>query len=290
MNAETRRPLLLAIAAASVLTVGGLAWLARGLFAPAEPVGSPSLLEWLNDSRQPGTEKPERQQRVPAPPAHEAWISPLRQTCPIREPALQKRLGSLLAELDRRRRRVPIDPSNYGQRYKRDVYGNRLDPTPRMVVLHETVYGLSSALNTFRTPHPNDDDQVSYHTLIGQNGAIVDTVDPSRRAFGAGHSAFQGRWAVTSRRVSGSINNFALHLSLESPLDGENEAPGHSGYTSAQYDAAAVVLADWMRRYPIPVEAITTHRHVDMGRERADPRNFDWSQLRRRLAALGVIC
>ena len=92
MNAETRRPLLLAIAAASVLTVGGLAWLARGLFAPAEPVGSPSLLEWLNDSRQPGTEKPERQQRVPAPPAHEAWISPLRQTCPIREPALQKRL------------------------------------------------------------------------------------------------------------------------------------------------------------------------------------------------------
>ena len=180
--------------------------------------------------------------------------------------------------------------SNYGQRYRRDVFGQRLDPTPRLVVLHETVYGLSSAINTFQTPHPNDDEQVSYHTLIGQNGEVVDTVPPSRRAFGAGYSAFNGIWAMTSRKVGGSVNNFALHLSLESPLDGENEAPGHSGYTQAQYDAMAVVLADWMRRYPIPVEAITTHRHVDMGRERADPRSFDWSELRRRMAALGLIC
>jgi N-acetyl-anhydromuramyl-L-alanine amidase AmpD len=290
MNAETRRPLLLAIAAASVLSVGALAWLARGLLIPADEAGSTSLLELLNDSKRQGAEGQESRPRAPAPPAHEAWVSPLRQACGIREPALQQRLAPLLDQLDQRRRRVTIDPSNYGQRYRRDVFGRRLDPTPRVVVLHETVYGLSSAINTFKTAHPNDDDQVSYHTLIGQDGSILDTVDPSKRAFGAGYSAFQGRWAMTSRRVSGSINNFALHLSLESPLNGENEAPSHSGYTQAQYDATAVVLADWMRRYPIAVEAITTHRHVDMGRERADPRSFDWSQLRRRLAALGVIC
>ena len=290
MNAETRRPLLLAIAAASVLSVGGLAWLARGLLYPDAMEGGTSLLDLLEDSRRQGAEGQQSRQRAPAPPAHEAWVSPLRQACPIREPALQQRLELLMDDLDQRRRRIRIDPSNYGQRFRRDVFGQRLDPTPRVVVLHETVYGLSSAINTFKTAHPNDDDQVSYHTLIGLDGSILDTVDPSRRAFGAGYSAFQGRWAVTGRRVGGSINNFALHLSLESPLNGENEAPSHSGYTSAQYDATAVVLADWMRRYPISVEAITTHRHVDMGRERADPRSFDWSQLRERLAALGVIC
>jgi N-acetyl-anhydromuramyl-L-alanine amidase AmpD len=290
MNAETRRPLVLAIVAASVLSVGGLAWLTRGLLVPPERVEGTSLLELLNDTRRQGAALQAKRQRAPSPPAHEAWVSPLRQACPIREPVLQERLTALMDRLDQRRRRIRIDPSNYGQRYQRDVFGNRLDPTPRVVVLHETVYGLASAVNTFQTAHPNDDDQVSYHTLIGQDGKVLDIVDPSKRAFGAGFSAFQGRWAITSRRVSGSINNFALHLSLESPLDGENEAPGHSGYTSAQYDAMAVVLADWMQRYPIPVEAITTHRHVDMGRERADPRSFDWSQLRRRLAALGVIC
>jgi N-acetylmuramoyl-L-alanine amidase len=290
MNADTRRPLLLAIVAASVLSVGGLAWLARGLFVPADEARETSLLELLDDTRRQGAALEQKRPRAPAPPAHEAWVSPLRQACPIREPALQQRLALLMDDLDQRRRRIGIDPSNYGQRFRRDVFGNRLDPTPRVVVLHETVYGLASAINTFQTAHPNDDDQVSYHTLIGLDGTILDTVDPSRRAYGAGFSTFQGRWAMTSRRVSGSINNFALHLSLESPLDGENEAPGHSGYTQAQYDALAVVLADWMQRYPIPVEAITTHRHVDVGRERADPRSFDWGQLRRRLAAMGVIC
>jgi N-acetyl-anhydromuramyl-L-alanine amidase AmpD len=45
-----------------------------------------------------------------------------------------------------------------------------------------------------------------------------------------------------------------------------------------------------MRRYPIRPEAITTHRHVDLGQERSDPRSFNWSELQRRLAALRLIC
>ena len=115
-------------------------------------------------------------------------------------------------------------------------------------------------------------------------------MDPDRRAFGAGYSAFRGHWAVTNRAMAGSVNNFALHLSLETPIDGENAATGHSGYTSAQYDAMAVVLAAWMQRYGIPYSNITTHRHVDLGLERADPRSFNWRALQVRLAALGVLC
>ena len=289
MNAQSR-PLLLALAGATVLSLGGLLWLSRGLLVggTASDAGQ-SLFDLLDETRRASPQKTGRRQAM-APPAHEPWNSPLRQACPIREPALERRLRTMFANLPRHRQRIAIHPTNYGQRFRRDIDGNPLDPTPRVVVLHETVYGLNSALNTFRTAHPDDASQVSYHTLIGEQGQVIDTVDPAQRAFGAGFSAFDGRWAHTSRKVGGSINNFALHLSLETPIDGENDAASHSGYSQAQYDALAVVLADWMRRYPISPDGITTHRPVDMGRERSDPRSFNWSELKRRLAALGLIC
>ena len=228
--------------------------------------------------------------KAPAPPQQSAWISPLARQCGVQDRALRQRLQALQRDLPSRIRRVSIDPSNYGERTSRDAYGNSVDTTPSVVVLHETVYGIGSAINTFITHHPHDQDQVSYHLLIGEDGQVVETLDPAKRAFGAGYSAFKGRWDVTNPNMAGSVNNFALHLSLETPLDGEDAEPGHSGYSSLQYDALAVVLADWMRRYRIPFEHITTHRHVDLGAERADPRSFDWGALQRRLAALGALC
>ena len=233
--------------------------------------------------------QPQRQ-RVPDPPAQATWISPLQRQCHSGDPALRQRLLGLQQTLPQRLERLRINPSNYAERLGRDAYGNRLDTTPSLVVLHETVYGLGSAINTFTTHHPQDADQVSYHLLIGEQGRVVETLDPSKRAFGAGYSAFRGRWVITNPAMAGSVNNFALHLSLETPLDGEDSEPGHSGYSTSQYDNLAVVLADWMRRYRIPFDAITTHRHVDLGLERADPRSFDWAALQQRLAALGALC
>ena len=239
--------------------------------------------------RPPSAPQPGSRQ-LPGPPAQAAWVSPLQTQCSVNDPALAGRLNRLRQALPQRLQRIRIDPSNFGERFREDAFGNRLDLIPSMVVLHETVYGLNSAINTFITHHPNDDDQVSYHVLIGEKGQIVQAVDPSKRAFGAGNSAFNGRWVVTNAKLSGSVNNFALHLSLETPLDGEDDGPAHSGYTAAQYDALAVVLADWMDRFAIPPEHITTHRHVDLGLERADPRSFDWQKLQIRLAALGFLC
>ena len=285
------RPLLLACAGAGVLSIGGLAWLARDLLAsPGNAGGRPSLLDILDEVRQarPVKEKPRRP--APSPPEQSRWVTPLAGRCPAPEPALVKRMQALAATREQRLMRVRIDPSNFGQRFRADTFGNPIDPTPRVVVLHETVFGLRSALNTFVTPHPRDEDQVSYHTLIGERGEIVETVAPEDRAFGAGNSAFDGRWVVTNPRVGGSINNFALHLSLETPVDGEDAEPEHSGYSEAQYDAAAIVLADWMRRFPIEPRQITTHRHVDLNGERADPRSFDWARLGIRLKALGIRC
>ena len=62
-----------------------------------------------------------------------------------------------------------------------------------------------------------DEDQASYHTLIGLDGQVVDTVDPFKRAYGAGNSSILVEWAVTNPSPLYSLNNFALHVSLETP-------------------------------------------------------------------------
>jgi N-acetyl-anhydromuramyl-L-alanine amidase AmpD len=266
-------------------------WLLGAVIGGAALIGGLALAVqqiWRVRETQPLAPPPRT--AAPAPPAQAAWVSPLRRQCSVNDRPLQRRLEALQAALPRRMQRIRIDPSNYGPRLARDAYGQAVVSTPQLVVLHETVYGLNSAINTFTTHHPNDADQVSYHMLIGEKGQIVQTLDPARRAFGAGYSAFRGRWAVTNAAMAGSVNNFALHLSLETPIDGEDDGPSHSGYTQAQYDAMAVVLADWMRRFRIPADHITTHRHVDLGLERADPRSFDWQALQIRLAALGMLC
>ena len=227
---------------------------------------------------------------APEAQARDRWRTPLRRSCIAADPALQGRLQQRLQRLQSAHPTIAIDPSNHGERFRRDAYGQPLDPTPSLVVLHETVYGIGSAINTFVTPHPNDEDQVSYHALIGLDGAVVQVLDPLRRAFGAGNSAFNGEWVVTNPSFRGSVNNFALHVSLETPLDGEDDEASHSGYTAAQYDALAALLNVWMTRFPIPYERITTHAHVDLGGERADPRSFDWQALQIRMAALGLLC
>jgi len=288
---SSRQPLWIALGAGAMLALGGLGWLARDL--SAQPSGGqkrPSLLELLEEVRQPPAAPEPGRRAAPGPPDHPPWQSPLRASCAPGDPAQRLRLQQLAARVQTSPARVQIHPTNFGERFNRDAYGNPVDPTPQLVVLHETVYGIGSAINTFVTPHPRDEDQVSYHSLIGGDGSVVQVLDPSKRAFGAGNSAFNGRWVVTNSKVGGSINNFALHISLETPLDGEDDGPAHSGYTSAQYDALAALLAGWMQRFPIPPSHITTHRAVDLGGERADPRSFRWSELQTRLQNLGLLC
>jgi len=280
-----------AITAALAVSLGGLGWLASDWPQRHELSGrEPSLLELLQDLGSPSVTPAPGRRDAPAPPAHPDWESPLRRRCQVIDADQARRLRAQLAALPRQATRVTIHPTNYGQRFSRDAYGNPVDPTPQLVVLHETVYGIHSAINTFTTAHPNDHDQVSYHALIGLDGQVVQLLDPGKRAFGAGNSAFNGRWVVTNPDVGGSVNNFALHVSLETPLDGENDGQAHSGYTRAQYDALAVLLADWMRRYRIPPQQIATHRAIDLGGERADPRSFDWGALQQRLQNLEMLC
>ncbi|NMF86068.1 N-acetylmuramoyl-L-alanine amidase [Nodosilinea sp. P-1105] len=166
------------------------------------------------------------------------------------------------------------DPSNYGDRFATDMNGNPLHHE-FITVLHETVGSAQSALNLFRTHHPRDQDQVSYHSLIGRDGTIYYIVPPEKRAFGAGNSVFSGpngvETAHTNPAFPPSVNNFAYHVSLETPGDGFNNRRSHSGYTQAQYDSLAWLMA----QTTIPDSRMTTHQAVDRSGSRMDPRSFD---------------
>lgn len=169
---------------------------------------------------------------------------------------------------------VQIDPTNYDARMVTDINGNLVN-NQMIVVLHETVGSATSAINTFLNTHTNDNDQVSYHSLITRDGTIVYLVPPEMRAFGAGNSVFEGANGPETVRLDPvlppSVNNFAYHASLESPSDGRGNGASHSGYTDAQYRSLAWLIA----QTTIPDDRITTHRAVDRSGNRRDPRSFD---------------
>lgn len=173
-----------------------------------------------------------------------------------------------------RQESAPAHPTNYGERFTLDANGRPVS-NDLIVVIHETVGSASSAINTFQTPHPRDEDQVSYHSLIKRDGTVVYIVPPELRAFGAGSSVFEGpngpETVRTNPAFASSVNNFAYHTSLESPSDGRGNSSRHSGYTEAQYQSLAWVVA----QTHVPDNRITTHRAVDRSGTRRDPRSFN---------------
>ncbi|NJK37434.1 MAG: N-acetylmuramoyl-L-alanine amidase [Oscillatoriales cyanobacterium RM2_1_1] len=166
------------------------------------------------------------------------------------------------------------DRTNYGQRYLYDLSGKPTNNYP-IIVIHETAASAESTIRFFQTYHTSEDDQASYHTLITRAGDIVYTVPPDLRAFGAGNSVFAsaaGPEAVkTDPKYPASVNNFAYHVSLESPPDGYKNGPSHSGYTPDQYRSLAWIIS----RTGVPEDRITTHKAVDRSGQRSDPRSFD---------------
>ncbi|MBD2518168.1 N-acetylmuramoyl-L-alanine amidase [Nostoc sp. FACHB-973] len=171
---------------------------------------------------------------------------------------------------------VSVDPTNYGERYTTDTNGTPLNNQP-IIVIHETGYSASSAINFFQVAHTDENVQASYHALIKLDGTVVYLVPPDKRAFGAGNSVFEGFQGLetvqTNPNLPPSVNNFAYHVSLETPPDsydsGSQET--HSGYTEAQYNSLAWLIA----QSQVPEDRITTHKLVDRSGKKVDPINFD---------------
>jgi N-acetyl-anhydromuramyl-L-alanine amidase AmpD len=171
-------------------------------------------------------------------------------------------------------------PTNFGQRYQLDLNGKAIDNAP-IVVLHETTSSAASALGLFQTPHSDDDDQVSYHTMIDLDGTVIYVVPPDRRAYGAANSFFSQESVRTSPNNPPSVNNFAYHISLVTPKDGRGRNGDHSGYSDAQYESLAWLAS----KTGISPSRMTAHRLVDRSGSRSDPRSFDGPRFLARLQA-----
>ncbi|AFY50949.1 negative regulator of beta-lactamase expression [Nostoc sp. PCC 7524] len=173
-----------------------------------------------------------------------------------------------------------VHPSNYGDRYIQDANGVILNNQP-IIVIHETANSAASAVNFFQTPHEDENVQASYHAIIKLDGTVIYLVPPDKRAFGAANSVFDGadgpETVKTNPNLPPSVNNFAYHVSLETPPDGRgnNYITSHSGYTEVQYQSLAWLIA----QSQVPEDRITTHKAVDRSGQRADPFSFDSDRL-----------
>jgi hypothetical protein len=172
---------------------------------------------------------------------------------------------------------------NYGDRLALDARKQRVNNSLSLIVLHETVGTISSVLHLFKRPPSPGRAPVSYHALIARDGTIIQTVPAGMRALGAANSAFDRETVQLNPKLPGSVNNFAYHISLESPADGMNNHPHHSGYTQNQYRALAYWAGRIMQAYGVPWERITTHKAVDRSGSRQDPRSFNWQRFKQQL-------
>lgn len=245
--------------------------------AQAKPVEQPKISKPLENQVNSQVAKPKTQSTPKTNPVSKPVSTPVSKPLALPKPAFTT--TSAFKSYKPQYIVAWADPSNYGERFATDVNGIPVRNQP-IIVLHETSNSAQSAVNTFKTNHTQDENkQVSYHTLIARNGVVVYLVPPDKRAFGAGNSVFDSNGIVetvqTNPTLKPSVNNFAYHVSLETPPHAwDLNVPSHSGYTDEQYNSLAWLVA----QSDVPDERITTHRAVDRSGSRIDPVSFDFDK------------
>jgi N-acetyl-anhydromuramoyl-L-alanine amidase len=143
---------------------------------------------------------------------------------------------------------ISLPPGEFGGRGIEQLFLNRLDASE-----HPYYAGIAAL-------------RVSAHFLVRRDGAIVQFVACSKRAWHAGASAWQGR----SR-----CNDFSIGIELE----GCDEQP----FEGPQYAALARLTRAVRTAYPIT--AIAGHSDIAPGRKTDPGPHFDWPGYRSLLGA-----
>lgn len=138
---------------------------------------------------------------------------------------------------------ISLPPDTFGGDHILRLFTNTLDPAA-----HPYFAGIAQL-------------RVSAHFLIRRNGALLQFVPCSRRAWHAGVSTWRGR---------ARCNDFSLGIELE----GCDTQP----FTEAQYAALDALLARLAARYPGLVAA--GHSDIAPGRKTDPGPCFDWSRVR----------
>lgn len=144
---------------------------------------------------------------------------------------------------------ISLPPGCYGGSAIDRLFTNCLDPAEHPYFLE--IAGL----------------RVSSHLLIRRDGELIQYVPFDKRAWHAGESCFNGRFAC---------NDFSIGVELE----GQDEEP----YTPVQYERLAAVTETLVRTYPgLSSQAIAGHSDIAPGRKTDPGPAFDWAMFRSRL-------
>jgi N-acetylmuramoyl-L-alanine amidase len=132
----------------------------------------------------------------------------------------------------------------------------------RAICLHANAGDLADGIADDLAWLQNPASQVSYHVVVGPDGALYRVVPDEFAAWASGFSIV-GPFS----KATVNFNRVSLNIAAHHPNDGKTP------YPTAQVQAMAAVCATWLQRYPT-IEAIVTHALVDVRKN--DPRNFPW--------------
>jgi N-acetyl-anhydromuramoyl-L-alanine amidase len=138
---------------------------------------------------------------------------------------------------------ISLPPGEFGGGAIQALFLNQLDPT------HHPYYAGIVSL------------RVSAHFLVRRNGAVVQFVPCTKRAWHAGASSWHGR---------SQCNDFSVGIELE----GSDDAP----FEDLQYDAVAKLTQALASAYPIT--EIVGHSDIAPGRKSDPGPHFDWRRFR----------
>ena len=130
---------------------------------------------------------------------------------------------------------------------------------PNFVILHQTSNdNVAKALATLTDPQR----RVSAHYLIGRDGAVIQLVDESARAWHAGESWWGG---------STDLNSASIGIELDNT--------GDEAFAEPQIASLLVLLDELRTRYRIPQANYLAHGDVAPARKVDPGRLFPWQRL-----------
>ena len=139
---------------------------------------------------------------------------------------------------------------------------------PNFVIIHHTSNTtVEVTLRTLTSPER----KVSAHYLIGRDGAIIQLVEESARAWHAGKSWWGGHTDMNSASIGIELDN-----------------DGNEAFADAQIDALIVLLTDLQRRYHIPTANFIGHADVAPARKEDPSVLFPWDTLAKK--GFGLWC
>lgn len=147
---------------------------------------------------------------------------------------------------------ISLPPGEYGSEGVAQLFTNRLNPAEHPY--YTNIAGL----------------KVSSHFFIRRDGALIQFVPVSARAWHAGVS----NWAGRER-----CNDFSVGIELE----GDDDTP----YEMAQYATLQSLLSALAQAYPI--HAVTSHAHIAPGRKTDPGPCFDWAPVRAACPQLTIV-